>query len=36
MKRGELYRIEKPTKQDLKKFRVYVIVSRQEINYKEK
>ena len=29
MKRGELYRIEKPTKQDPKKFRVYVIVSRQ-------
>jgi len=28
MKRGELYRIKKPTKQDPKKFRVYVIVSR--------
>ncbi|HEX8567244.1 MAG TPA: type II toxin-antitoxin system PemK/MazF family toxin [Pyrinomonadaceae bacterium] len=30
MKRGELYRIEKPTKQDPKKFRVYVIVSRRQ------
>jgi mRNA interferase MazF len=30
MKRGELYRIEKPTKQDPKKFRMYVVVSRQE------
>ena len=29
MKRGELYRIEKPTKQDPKNFRVYIIVSRQ-------
>lgn len=29
MKRSELYRIEKPTKQDPKKFRVYVIISRQ-------
>ncbi len=28
MKRGELYRIEKPTKQDPKRFRVYVVVSR--------
>lgn len=30
MKRGELYRIKKPTKQDPKKFRVYVIVSRRQ------
>ena len=29
MKRGELYRIEKPTRQDPKRFRAYVIVSRQ-------
>ena len=36
MKRGKLYRIEKPTKQDPKRFRVYAIVSRQqfiETNY---
>lgn len=36
MKRGELYRIEKPGKEDPKRFRVYVIVSRQqfiETNY---
>ena len=31
MKRGEIYRIKKPTKQDPKRFRVYVIVSRQEL-----
>lgn len=30
MKRGEFYRVEKPTKQDPKKSRVYVIVSRQQ------
>ncbi len=30
MKRGDLYRIEKPTKQDPKRFRVYVVVSRQQ------
>ena len=29
MKRGELYRIEKPPEQDPKKFRVYLVVSRQ-------
>lgn len=29
MKRGELYRIEKPTKQDPKRFRVYLVVSHQ-------
>lgn len=29
MKRGELYRVEKPSKHDPKKFRVYVVVSRQ-------
>ena len=29
MKRGELYRIEKPSKQDPKNFRVYLVVSRQ-------
>lgn len=31
MKRGELYRLAKPTKRDPKKFRVYVIISRDEI-----
>ena len=31
MKRSELYRIEKPTKQDPKKFRFYVVVSRQQL-----
>ncbi len=31
MKRGEIYRVKKPTKQDPKRFRVYVIVSRQEL-----
>jgi hypothetical protein len=30
MKRGELYRIEKPTRQEPKKFRVYAVVSRQQ------
>ncbi len=30
MKRGELYRIEKPSKEDPKRFRVYVVVSRQQ------
>lgn len=29
MKRGELYRVEKPSKRDPKGFRVFVIVSRQ-------
>jgi mRNA interferase MazF len=29
MKRGELYRIEKPTNQAPKRFRIYVVVSRQ-------
>lgn len=29
MKRGELYRVEKPSKRDAKGFRVFVIVSRQ-------
>ncbi len=36
MKRGELYRIEKASKEDPKRFRVYVVVSRQqfvETNY---
>lgn len=28
MKRGNLYRVEKPSKRDPKKFRVYVVVSR--------
>ena len=31
MKRGELYRIYKPTSRDPKKFRVFVVVSRQEV-----
>ena len=30
MKRGELYRVEKPSKRDPKGFRVFVVVSRQE------
>lgn len=30
MKRGELYRVEKPSKRDPKGFRAFVIVSRQE------
>jgi mRNA interferase MazF len=30
MKRGEFYRVEKPSKRDPKGFRVFVIVSRQE------
>lgn len=29
MKRGELYRVHKPTKDDPKRFRVFVVVSRQ-------
>lgn len=29
MKRGEIYRIKRPTKQDPKRFRAYIIVSRQ-------
>ena len=29
MKRGKIYRVERPTKQDPKRFRAYVIVSRQ-------
>ncbi|HLM01989.1 MAG TPA: type II toxin-antitoxin system PemK/MazF family toxin [Pyrinomonadaceae bacterium] len=29
MKRGDLYRIYKPTSRDLKRFRVFVVVSRQ-------
>lgn len=31
MKRGELYRIEKPAKRDPKRFRVYVVVSREDL-----
>jgi len=31
MKRGELYRVAKPTAIDPKKFRVFVVVSRQEL-----
>lgn len=31
MKRGELYRVFKPTKREPKKFRIFVIVSRQEV-----
>lgn len=31
VKRGELYRVVKPTKQDPKNFRVFVIVGRQEV-----
>jgi len=31
VKRGELYRVLKPTKQDPKNFRVFVIVGRQEV-----
>ena len=31
MKRGELYRIEKPTKRDPKRFRVYVGISREDL-----
>lgn len=30
MRRGELYRIDKPSKQDPKRFRVYAVVSRQQ------
>lgn len=29
MKRGELYRVERPTRRDPKRFRVFVVVSRQ-------
>ncbi len=31
MKRGELYRVYKPSSRDPKKFRVFVVVSRQEV-----
>jgi mRNA interferase MazF len=31
VKRGELYRVSKPTKQDSKNFRVFVVVGRQEV-----
>lgn len=31
VKRGELYRVSKPTRKDPKKFRVFVIVGRQEV-----
>lgn len=31
MKRGELYRVYKPTSRDPKRFRVFVVVSRQEV-----
>ena len=31
VKRGELYRVSKPTRQDPKNFRVFVIVGRQEV-----
>ena len=31
MKRGELYRVYKPTSRDPKNFRVFVVVSRQEV-----
>lgn len=31
VKRGELYRVSKPTKQDPKNFRVFVVVGRQEV-----
>lgn len=31
MKRGELYRLEKPSKRDPKKFRVYIIVGRNDL-----
>ncbi len=31
MKRGELYRVYKPASHDPKKFRVFVVVSRQEV-----
>ena len=32
MKRGDLYRLAKPSKRDPKRFRVYVIVSRSDLN----
>ena len=31
VRRGELYRVAKPTKDDPKKFRVFVIIARQEV-----
>lgn len=31
MRRGELYRLEKPSKRDPKRFRVYIIVSRNDL-----
>ena len=31
VKRGELYRVSKPTKQDPKNFRIFVVVGRQEV-----
>lgn len=31
VKRGELYRVSKPTKQDPKNYRVFVVVGRQEV-----
>ena len=31
MKRGELYRVYKPTSRDPKRFRVFIVVSRQEV-----
>ncbi len=31
MKRGELYRLAKPSKRDPKRFRVYIIVSREDL-----
>lgn len=31
VKRGELYRVSKPTKQDPKSFRIFVVVGRQEV-----
>ncbi len=31
VKRGELYRVSKPSKKDLKNFRVFVVVGRQEV-----
>lgn len=31
VKRGELYKVEKPTKQDPKNFRIFVVLGRQEV-----
>ena len=31
MKRGELYRLERPSKRDPKRFRVYIVVSRNDL-----